>query len=111
MILAEMLEAPLDDFVALLHPPGRVRAWPRTNRSIQQMTELMPTDKLMNSAEVVRKRESEKKKVETLRQEWIEDWGIRHMADDAVTYPEEYSPRIRCHQQHRYDTMAFGQPT
>ena len=39
------------------------------NRSIAQMTELMPTDKLMNTPEVVRKRESEKKKVEALRQE------------------------------------------
>ncbi|KAK4187115.1 hypothetical protein QBC35DRAFT_249710 [Podospora australis] len=39
------------------------------NRSITQMTEMMPTDKLMNSEEVVRKREIEKKKVEALKQE------------------------------------------
>lgn len=41
-------------------------------RSIKQMTELMPTDNLMDSAEVRRKREMEKRKVEALKVELAE---------------------------------------
>lgn len=39
------------------------------NKSIQQMTELMPKDMLLSSIEVQRKREDEKRKVELLKQE------------------------------------------
>ena len=39
------------------------------NRCIKQMTELMPQDNVLDSAEVIYKREVEKKKVETLRVE------------------------------------------
>ncbi|KAF5018405.1 hypothetical protein F66182_9612 [Fusarium sp. NRRL 66182] len=39
------------------------------NKSIKQMTELMPTDRLLASADVIRKREIEKKKVEGLKEE------------------------------------------
>ncbi|KAL1861591.1 hypothetical protein VTK73DRAFT_7005 [Phialemonium thermophilum] len=38
-------------------------------RSIQQMTELMPRDHVLDSAEVIRKREAERRKVEALRSE------------------------------------------
>ncbi|KAK4134095.1 hypothetical protein BT67DRAFT_421740 [Trichocladium antarcticum] len=59
------------------------------NRSIVQMTELMPTDKLMNSAEVVRKRESEKKKVEMLR------------AELADVQREEYELGLKLHRAYK----------
>jgi hypothetical protein len=39
------------------------------NRSIKQMTELMPTDTIMATAEVLHKREVEKRKVEVLKEE------------------------------------------
>jgi len=39
------------------------------NRSIKQMTELMPQDNVLDSADVIHKREMEKRKVEVLRQE------------------------------------------
>ncbi|KAF4981138.1 hypothetical protein FZEAL_3008 [Fusarium zealandicum] len=42
------------------------------NRSIKQMTELMPTDNLLASTDVVRKREVEKKKVDGLREDLAE---------------------------------------
>ncbi|KAF7545151.1 hypothetical protein G7Z17_g9408 [Cylindrodendrum hubeiense] len=42
------------------------------NRGIKQMTELMPTDNLMSSTEVLRKREIEKQKVEDLKEELSE---------------------------------------
>ncbi|KAI5466359.1 hypothetical protein BGZ63DRAFT_329178, partial [Mariannaea sp. PMI_226] len=42
------------------------------NRSIKQMTELMPTDSLMSSTEVLRKREIEKQKVDGLKEELSE---------------------------------------
>lgn len=41
-------------------------------KSIKQMTELMPADKLIQSEEVLRKREDEKKKVENLKAELAE---------------------------------------
>ncbi len=70
------------------------------NRSIQQMTELMPTDKLMNSAEVVLKRESEKKKVEALRVE---------LAD---VQREEYELGLKLHRAYkRLDREAEWEPT
>jgi len=70
------------------------------NRSIQQMTELMPTDKLMNSAEVVLKRESEKKKVEALRVE---------LAD---VQREEYELGLKLHRAYkRQDREAEWEPT
>ncbi|KAF4456819.1 hypothetical protein F53441_1116 [Fusarium austroafricanum] len=42
------------------------------NKSIKQMTELMPTDRLLSSTDVIRKREVEKKKVEGLKEELSE---------------------------------------
>ncbi|KAK5657772.1 hypothetical protein OQA88_2845 [Cercophora sp. LCS_1] len=42
------------------------------NRSIKQMTELMPTDNVLDSFEVIRKREEEKRKVEMLKLELAE---------------------------------------
>lgn len=41
-------------------------------KSIRKMTELMPTDNLMASSDVLRKREIEKKKVEGLKEELAE---------------------------------------
>ncbi|KAL2133321.1 hypothetical protein VTI74DRAFT_2551 [Chaetomium olivicolor] len=59
------------DRVGLLNAQLRSLANRRINinRSIKQMTELMPTDNVLNSDEVKRKREIEKQKVEMLRQE------------------------------------------
>ncbi|KAK4155023.1 hypothetical protein C8A00DRAFT_42332 [Chaetomidium leptoderma] len=90
------------DRVGLLNAQLRALANRRINinRSIQQMTELMPTDKLMNSAEVVRKRESEKKKVETLKQE---------LAD---VQREEYELGLKLHRAYkRLDREAEWEPT
>ncbi|KIL95169.1 hypothetical protein FAVG1_02101 [Fusarium avenaceum] len=42
------------------------------NRSIKQMTELMPTDRILASSDVIRRRENEKKKVEGLKEELSE---------------------------------------
>ncbi|KAL2685324.1 hypothetical protein Neosp_006421 [[Neocosmospora] mangrovei] len=42
------------------------------NKSIKQMTELMPTDNLLASSDVIRRREIEKKKVEGLKEELAE---------------------------------------
>ncbi|KAF5619251.1 hypothetical protein F25303_12842 [Fusarium sp. NRRL 25303] len=42
------------------------------NKSIKQMTELMPTDRLLSNTDVIRKREIEKKKVEGLKEELAE---------------------------------------
>ncbi|KAK3294617.1 uncharacterized protein B0H64DRAFT_463596 [Chaetomium fimeti] len=90
------------DRVGLLNAQLRALANRRINinRSIQQMTELMPTDKLMNSAEVVRKRESEKRKVEGLRQE---------LAD---VQREEYELGLKLHRAYkRQDRDADWEPT
>ncbi|KPM38938.1 hypothetical protein AK830_g7615 [Neonectria ditissima] len=57
------LNARLD---SLAHRRGNI------NKGIKQMTELMPTDNLMSSAEVLRKREIEKQKVEDLKEELAE---------------------------------------
>jgi hypothetical protein len=69
------------------------------NRSIKQMTELMPTDNLMASEAVVRKREVEKLKVEGLRQELAEvqreeyELGLKlHRAYKRMDKDAEYEP-------------------
>ncbi|KAK4141057.1 uncharacterized protein C8A04DRAFT_14404 [Dichotomopilus funicola] len=90
------------DRVGLLNAQLRSLANRRINinRSIAQMTELMPTDKLMNSAAVVRKREDEKKKVEVLRQE---------LAD---VQREEYELGLKLHRAYkRLDREAEWEPT
>jgi hypothetical protein len=69
------------------------------NKSIQQMTELMPRDNLMASGEVLRKREVEKQKVEGLKQELAEiqhkeyDLGLKlHRAYKRLDKNAEYEP-------------------
>jgi hypothetical protein len=70
------------------------------NRSIKQMTELMPTDNLMASAEVLRKREVEKQKVEVLKQELSE------------VQQEEYELGIKLHRAYkRLDKDGEWEPT
>lgn len=63
-----------DDRVANLEARLENLAHRRTNinRSIKQMTELMPRDNLLASTDVLRKREVEKQKVEGLREELAE---------------------------------------
>jgi chromosome segregation ATPase len=65
----EMLES--DDRVAVLNAKllGLAHRRNNINRSIQQMTELMPKDRLLESADVQRKREEEKRKVDHLKEE------------------------------------------
>lgn len=90
------------DRVGLLNAQLRALANRRINinRSIQQMTELMPTDKLMNSRDVVRKREEEKKKVEALRLELSE------------VQREEYELGLKLHRAYkRLDREAEWEPT
>lgn len=62
------------DRVVLLNAKLSGLAHRRNNitKSIKQMTELMPADRLIESAEVLRKREDEKKKVENLKAELAE---------------------------------------
>ncbi|KAK3318687.1 hypothetical protein B0H66DRAFT_247801 [Apodospora peruviana] len=70
------------------------------NRSIKQMTELMPTDNLMDSLEVRRKREMEKRKVESLKQELSE------------VQREEYELGLKLHRAYkRLDKDAQWEPT
>jgi hypothetical protein len=66
-------------------------------KSIKQMTELMPSDTLMASVEVIRRRESEKQKVETLREELAEvqreehDLGLKlHLAYKRLDREADY---------------------
>jgi hypothetical protein len=59
------------------------------NRSIKQMTELMPTDSLMASADVLKKREEEKQKVERLREEL------------ANVQQEEYELGLKLHRAYK----------
>lgn len=68
----EMVES--KDRVVLLNAKleGLAHRRNNINRSIKQMTELMPADRLLESAEVMQKREEEKKKVEKLREELAE---------------------------------------
>jgi hypothetical protein len=68
-------------------------------RSIKQMTELMPTDSILDSAEVVHKRELEKRKVEALRQELAEvqreeyELGLKlHRAYKRMDRDDNYEP-------------------
>lgn len=69
------------------------------HKSIKQMTELMPTDNLLASAAVIRKREDEKQKVEGLRDELAEikreeyDLGLKlHRAHKRLDRDAEYEP-------------------
>ena len=69
------------------------------NRSIKQMTELMPNDNLMASNEVLRKREIERLKVEGLKQELAEvqqeeyDLGLKlHRAYKRLERESEFEP-------------------
>ncbi|KEY71016.1 hypothetical protein S7711_00842 [Stachybotrys chartarum IBT 7711] len=74
-------------------------AYRRVNitRSIKQMTELMPTDHVLASADVVRRRELEKQKVEALKGELAEvqreeyDLGLKlHLAYKRLDRDSEY---------------------
>ena len=70
------------------------------NRSIKQMTELMPTDSIIASEAVIRKRESEKRKVEGLRMELSE------------VQREEYELGLKLHRAYkRMDRDAEFEPT
>jgi hypothetical protein len=70
------------------------------NRSIKQMTELMPNDNLMASAQVLRKREVERMKVEGLREELAE------------VQQEEYELGLKLHRAYkRLDREAEFEPT
>ncbi|KAL7960937.1 hypothetical protein V8C34DRAFT_275162 [Trichoderma compactum] len=86
----ELASAP-DDRIAQLNAALSALAHRRVNinKSIQQMTELMPRDNLMASAEVLRKREVEKQKVEGLKQELAE---IQH---------EEYDLGLKLHRAYK----------
>ncbi|OIW31697.1 hypothetical protein CONLIGDRAFT_678161 [Coniochaeta ligniaria NRRL 30616] len=69
-------------------------------RSIKQMTELMPTDSMLDSADVVHKRELEKRKVEALKQELAE---VRR---------EEYELGLKLHRAYkRMDRDDNFEPT
>jgi hypothetical protein len=66
-------------------------------KSIKQMTELMPSDTLMASAEVLRRREIEKQKVEVLKEELAEvqreeyDLGLKlHLAYKRLDREAEF---------------------
>jgi len=70
------------------------------NRSITQMTELMPTDNVLNSMDVIRKREGEKRKVEGLKQELAE------------VQREEYELGLKLHRAYkRLDRDDNWEPT
>ncbi|KAK5990806.1 hypothetical protein PT974_09079 [Cladobotryum mycophilum] len=69
-------------------------------KSIKQMTELMPTDNLLNSNDVLRKREIEKKKVEGLKEELAE------------IQREEYELGLKLHRAYkRQDKETVFEPT
>jgi hypothetical protein len=89
--LVTSLQAQLDDL-----------AHRRTNieRSIRQMTELMPKDSVILTEEVRRKREDEKRKVEALRTE------------EADIKREEHDIGLRLHRAwKRRDKDAVYEPT
>ncbi|CRK46575.1 hypothetical protein BN1723_007133 [Verticillium longisporum] len=70
------------------------------NMAIKQMTELMPTDNLLASEAVLRKREAEKRKVEALKVE---------LAD---VQREEYELGLKLHRAYkRLDKDAKYEPT
>jgi len=90
------------DRVAQLNAQLSGLAQRRTNitRSIEQMTKLMPTDSIMASAEVVYKREMEKRKVEGLKTELSE------------VQREEYELGLKLHRAYkRMDREAEFEPT
>ncbi|KAI1208712.1 uncharacterized protein F4807DRAFT_429070 [Annulohypoxylon truncatum] len=69
------------------------------NTAIKQMTELMPTDNILASDAVIHKREEEKRKVETLRQELADveresyELGLKlHRAYKRLDRDAEYEP-------------------
>ncbi|KAI1454378.1 hypothetical protein F4805DRAFT_439856 [Annulohypoxylon moriforme] len=69
------------------------------NTAIKQMTELMPTDRILASDAVIHKREEEKRKVESLRQELAEveresyELGLKlHRAYKRLDRDAEYEP-------------------
>lgn len=59
------------------------------SRSIQKMTELMPSDSLFAGQEVLRKREKEKRKVQALRDEL------------ALVQREEYDVGLKLHRAYK----------
>lgn len=68
-------------------------------RGIKKMTELMPTDYILASADVIRRREIEKQKIETLRKELAEiqreqhELGFqRHRAYKRLDKEAQYEP-------------------
>ncbi|CAL3963508.1 hypothetical protein PZA11_001106 [Diplocarpon coronariae] len=71
----------------------------RTNivRSIRQMTELMPKDSIMDTSEVRRKREVEKKKIEALR---VEEADVRR---------EEHEVGLKLHRARRRKEREEGE--
>lgn len=84
------LNARLDN---LAHRRGNI------NRSIKQMTELMPMDNLLASSAVLRKRELEKQKVEGLKSELAEiqreeyDLGLKlHRAYKRLERGQDFEP-------------------
>jgi hypothetical protein len=69
------------------------------NTAIRKMTEMMPTDNILASDAVVRKREAEKRKVETLRTELADverqsyELGLKlHRAYKRIDREAEYEP-------------------
>jgi hypothetical protein len=89
--LITSLQAQLDD---LAHRRGNIA------RSIRQMTELMPTDSLVVTDDVRRKREAEKMKIERLR---IEEADVKR---------EEHEIGLRLHRAwKRRDKDAVYEPT
>jgi hypothetical protein len=90
------------DRVEVLNAQLRALANRRINitRSVKQMTELMPTDNIMASAEVLHKREVERRKVDNLR------------AELAEVQREEYDLGIKLHRAYkRIDREAHYEPT
>ncbi|GKT83795.1 hypothetical protein Ct61P_01645 [Colletotrichum tofieldiae] len=70
------------------------------NQAIKQMTELMPTDSILASEAVLRKREAEKRKVESLKIELSE------------VQREEYEIGLKLHRAYkRMDRNAEYEPT
>jgi hypothetical protein len=89
--LVTSLQAQLDD---LAHRRGNI------TKSIRQMTELMPTDNLVVTDEVRRKREMEKMKIERLKTE------------EADVRREEHDIGLRLHRAwKRRDKEAVYEPT
>ncbi|PTB67053.1 hypothetical protein BBK36DRAFT_1168563 [Trichoderma citrinoviride] len=97
----ELASSSSDDRIAQLNATlaGLAHRRVNINKSIQQMTELMPRDNLMASAEVLRKREIEKQKVEGLKKELAEiqleeyDLGLKlHRAYKRLNRGADYEP-------------------